>query len=60
MKAQLTFDSKNFEIDFSEPIDISIPLREGEKNVNAWYAPPVKMEPVVMGDWVGSVAKGKT
>ena len=60
MKAQLTFDSKNFEIDFSEPIDISIPLREGEKNVNAWYAPPVKMESVVMGDWEGSVAQGSS
>lgn len=60
MKAYLTFNSQTFEIDFSLPFDISIPLREGENNVNAWYAPPVKMEAVVMGDWVGSVAYGNS
>jgi len=60
LKAKLTFNSKNFEIDLSKPLDISIPLREGTQNVNAWYAPPVKIEPVVMGDWVGSVEAGNS
>lgn len=45
-------------IDLSEPLDISIPLRPGVKGVNAYYAPPFTAEPVVMGSFVGSTAKG--
>lgn len=45
-------------VDLSKPIDISMPLRAGDNNANAWYRPPVTMEPVRMGDWVGDVNKG--
>jgi len=49
---------KSYRADLDKPIDISIPLRTGEQNVNAWNAPPVKIEPVRMGNWVGEVALG--
>ena len=49
---------KLYKADLEKPIDISIPLRAGEKNVNAWNTVPVKIEPVRIGDWVGEVALG--
>jgi arylformamidase len=45
-------------INLSEPLDISMPLRPGVKGVNAYFAPPFTAESVVMGDFVGSTAKG--
>ena len=58
MIATIEHKGQHFKTDFSEPIDISIPLKPGVNNVNAWYCGPVKIEPVVMGDWVGDVNKG--
>lgn len=58
MNAEITIRGKIYKTDLSKPIDISIPLRAGEENVIAWYAPPVTIEPVRMGDWVGEVAQG--
>jgi kynurenine formamidase len=45
-------------IDLSKPLDISIPLRASEDNVNAWYVDAPKSEPVRTDDWVGSVKEG--
>ena len=58
MIAQIEHRGESFRVDLNQPIDISIPLRNGEQNPSAWYVPPVKMEPVVMGDWVGEVKRG--
>jgi arylformamidase len=49
---------KSYKADLDKPIDISIPLRAGKSNVNAWFAEPVKIEPVRSGDWVGEVKSG--
>ena len=49
---------KEFKIDFFKPIDISIPLSNNERCVSAWYVPPMTLEAVVNGDWVGDVNKG--
>ena len=48
----------SFHVDFSKPHDISIPLRAGEINVNAFYLPPVQMEPFRAGSFVGDVNEG--
>ena len=48
----------NFQIDFSEPIDISIPLTNTDKNPIAWYLDAPQITPVVMGQWIGKVSKG--
>lgn len=58
MISKITHKGKSYHVDLAKPIDISIPLRTGEENVNAWYTPPVKIEPVRMGDWVGDVKQG--
>jgi len=47
-----------YKIDFSKPLDISIPLKSGSENPNAWYIGAPKIEPVVLGDWVGNVKSG--
>src|SRR5690606_19238519 len=39
-------------------LDISIPLRADKACASAWYVEPMKLESVVMGDWVGDVNKG--
>src|SRR5690606_24560173 len=41
-----------------KPIDISMPLYEGKDCASAWYVEPMKLEPVVMGEWIGDVNKG--
>jgi len=56
--ATIKYRSRNYKIDLSKPLDISIPLRSSKDNVNAWYLEEPKIEPVKQGDWVGSVAKG--
>jgi len=44
--------------DLSKGYDLSIPLKSGIDNPRAWYIDPPIIEPVQMGDWVGSVKKG--
>ena len=58
MIANITHKEKTFKVDLTQPIDISLPLKNGNDNPNAWYVPDVKMEAVVMGDWVCEVKKG--
>ena len=49
-----------YKADLSQPIDISIPLKNGTENPNCYYAEPVKFDTIRSGDFVGSVAKGGT
>lgn len=58
MIGTLFHKGREFNIDFFKPIDISIPLHTGKDCVSAWYVPPMKLEPVVNGDWIGDVNKG--
>lgn len=58
MIATIEQQGKKYDVDFSKPLDISIPLKAGDSNVNAWYCEPVKIEPVVIGEWVGDVNRG--
>lgn len=48
----------NLEVDLSKPLDVSIPLTDTEENPIAWYIEKPEIEPVVFGDWIGSVQKG--
>jgi len=56
--ATFQVDNTEYSIDLSKPLDISIPLKSGKDNPNAWYIDPPKIEPVTMGDWVGNVKHG--
>jgi kynurenine formamidase len=58
MHARIHYHNKNYEIDLNQPLDISIPLRAGKENVNAWYAEPVRIEPVQKDGWTGEVSSG--
>jgi kynurenine formamidase len=58
LKAIVTLDDQNYEVDFSKPLDISIPLVNSSRNPVAWYLDKPVIEPVVTEDWIGAVAKG--
>jgi arylformamidase len=58
MIATIFHRGKEYKVDFFKPIDISIPLAGSKDCVSAWYVEPMKLEPVVMGDWIGDVNKG--
>ncbi len=60
MQTIISYQSKNYEIDFSQPIDISLPIQSNEKNPIAWYLDKPEITPVVMGDFIGSVSSGKS
>ena len=49
---------REYKVDFFRPLDISIPLSTDKTGASAWYVEPMKLEAVVMGDWVGDVNKG--
>jgi kynurenine formamidase len=58
MIATIFHAGREFRIDLFKPIDISMPLSTDEKATSAWYVAPMKLEPVVMGNWVGDVNQG--
>lgn len=58
MLASIQYNSRKLQIDLSQPLDISIPMRASKSNVNAWYIDTPKIEPVVIDEWKASVAEG--
>ena len=58
MKISFKKGRKQFEANLSKPIDISIPLEEGDQTVNCFYAPWMETNPVVAGDFIGSTQQG--
>jgi arylformamidase len=58
MKISLQIKSKQYMVDLSKPLDLSIPLEAGADTVNCFYAPLMEVAPVVMGDFIGDVEKG--
>ncbi|WP_010252746.1 cyclase family protein [Myroides injenensis] len=60
MIATIYLNEKNYQIDFSKPIDISIPLANSDANPIAWYLEKPDISPVIMGDWIGKVSEGSS
>lgn len=58
MIASICIGQKTFSVDLSKPLDLSIPLRAGEENVNAFHIPPIKYEPFKSGNFIGDVNQG--
>ncbi|WP_419213693.1 cyclase family protein [Maribacter sp. X9] len=58
MKTTIHHKNNSYEIDLAKPLDISIPIKGGHENVNAWYVEHPRMEPHTDGDFVGSIASG--
>lgn len=60
MKTLINHQDKEYRIDLSQPIDISLSLQNSPDNPIAWYLSQPEIEPVRMGDFVGSVVSGKS
>ena len=58
MKGTVIIEGKSYTVNYSEPIDISIPLIPNEVGPNCFFAPPPEAEPLRSGDFVGSVKAG--
>jgi len=58
MIAYVKHNNRNYNIDLSKPLDISIPLHGNDSNVNAWYVDPPKIEAHTDGDYIGKVSEG--
>lgn len=60
MWLNLEINKVEYKVNIENPIDISIPLRSGVENPNAWYVAPPKIEAVEEDDWVGAVSEGSS
>jgi len=58
MKTIIKHNTKNYTINLSKPLDISIPITGKSSNVNAWYVGPPKIEPHREGEFTGKVSEG--
>lgn len=58
MTTTIRHNSRNYTIDLSKPLDISIPLQKGSKQLQAWGIGPPRIQPVKDGDFTGSVTEG--
>lgn len=58
MKATITHNDSTFQVDLSQPLDISLPITADGANPVAWYLGQPTIQPVTMGDWTGRVSQG--
>ncbi len=58
MIAAIQYNSRKLQIDLTQPLDLSIPLRASAKNVNAWYLDAPTITPVTNDEWIASVRQG--
>ena len=58
MIATIQYNSRKLKIDLSQPLDISISIKDDKSNVNAWYIGAPKIEPEVFDGDTISVEKG--
>lgn len=58
MNASIVYGEISFVADLGNGIDISIPLRAGKENVNAFYIPAVEYTPFRVGEFVGEISQG--
>ncbi|MDC6367682.1 MULTISPECIES: cyclase family protein [Flavobacteriaceae] len=58
MITTIKHNSRNYKIDLSKPLDISIPLKGGEENINAWYLDSPNIEPHREDGFIGKVSEG--
>ena len=57
MRISLSHNDVDYSVDLTAGIDLSITYADGGE-LNAYHAEAVRIEPFVMGDWVGEVARG--
>lgn len=58
MISTIYHSNKLYRVDYSNPLDISICIRNGAENPNAYHAPEVSISPVVADNFIGDIAQG--
>ena len=58
MIASIKVNNRNRTIDLSKPLDISIPMKGSESDVNAWHIEHSRIEPHIHGEFIGAVSEG--
>lgn len=58
MLTTIKYNNRNYRIDLSKPLDISISVKGEVSNVNAWNIDHPKIEPHTEGEFVGAVSQG--
>ena len=58
MKAHILIDNKDYRVDLSKPLDISLALMASKENPLAWYLEQPEISPVKVDGWVGKVSEG--
>lgn len=58
MIATITINKINYIIDLSKPLDLSIPIKNGEENPNCFWAPYPIFEPYKAGSFIGATYTG--
>ena len=58
MLATIKHKNEELKVDFSKPIDISMPLSNTDENPIAWYLEKPEIKPVKTENWIGSVSQG--
>ena len=58
MITTISYNKEKYTIDLSKPLDLSIPVKGGITNVNAWYLTPPTIKPVEDENWIAKVSEG--
>ena len=58
MKGNIEWNGKKYSVDLDQPFDLSLPMRSGDHNPNAFGIGKPLFEPFRAGSFVGSVALG--
>ena len=58
MEAIISYQQKKYKIDLSKPLDLSMPLRHGELNVNSWGLPRPKIVPAEINGFKVCITNG--
>ena len=54
----LSIGGRNYEVDTSSGQNISIPLYAGLAGPRCYYAPPIRFEAVIAGEFIGDLEAG--
>lgn len=58
MIANIDFNGIKYRANLNQPLDISIPLQNGSQNPGAFFIPYPVFEPLIIGNFTGSIAAG--
>ncbi len=58
MIIQLTFNHKPYQADLLQPLDLSLPLKEGSENPECYWAEPAQFDTIQTDNFTGSVKAG--